>query len=339
MRTLVFTGGHHTGALEVAKILKSRGWSIVWFGHRHSAWGDISDSAEYKDVTVEDIKFYDLLAGKFHKTFNPLKLIRIPFGFIQALLLLLLTKASGIVSFGGYLAVPTVIMGWLLGIPSITHEQTVTQGWANKLISHFVKQTALTWPGNKGIVVGLPLRKEILEAKPKSHRKPLIFITGGKQGSHVLNTTVFKIIKDLPDYEILHQVGSNSEFDDLEKAKNIKSENYKYCDYLNSIDQAQALADAEVVISRSGAHIVYELGYLGKKCVFVPIPWASHNEQLKNAQILEKAGNAIILSQEKLDATTLIEAINKARKLNPKALELKTEATSEMVNLIEHEIG
>ena len=174
MKTLVFTGGHHTGALEVARALREKGWKIVWFGHRHAAWGDTSDSAEYRDVTSEDIKFYDLLAGKFHKTYNPLKLIRIPWGFIQALCLLLLLNPDGIVSFGGYLAVPTVIMGWLLGIPSITHEQTVTQGWANKLISKFAKKIALTWPGGNGIVVGLPLRKEILEAKPKIHKKPLV---------------------------------------------------------------------------------------------------------------------------------------------------------------------
>ena len=242
-------------------------------------------------------------------------------------------------SFGGYLAVPTVIMGWLLGIPSITHEQTVTQGWANKLIALFAKKTALTWPGGKGVVVGLPLRKEILDVKPHVHKKPLIFITGGKQGSHVLNMAVFKIVEKLSDYEIVHQVGSNSEFKDLEKAKNIKADNYKYHDFLGGVDQAQALADAEVVVSRSGAHIVYELGLLGKKCVFVPIPWSSHNEQLKNAQILEKAGNAIILPQEKLNEVTLVDAIARARKLKPKALELKTEAISEMVALIEHEIN
>ena len=140
MKTLVFTGGHHTGALEVAKALKEKGWNTVWFGHKHSMWNDTSHSSEYREVTESGIVFYKLLAGKFHHTYNPLKLIRIPFGFIQALCLLLLLKPAGIVSFGGYLAVPTVIMGWLLGIPSITHEQTVTQGWANKLIALFAKR-------------------------------------------------------------------------------------------------------------------------------------------------------------------------------------------------------
>ena len=146
MKTLVFTGGHHTSALEVAKQLKRRGWRIIWFGHRHSMWSDKSDSAEYHDVTTSDIKFYNLQAGKFYRTFHPLKLIRIPWGFIQSFYWLLRLKPVGIVSFGGYLAVPTVITGWILGIPAITHEQTVAAGWANRLIARFAQKIAVTWP-------------------------------------------------------------------------------------------------------------------------------------------------------------------------------------------------
>ena len=176
VKRLVFTGGHHTSALEVAKALKGKGWDIVWFGHRHSMWGDKSDSAEYTEVTVAGIKFYDLRAGKFYRTFHPLKLIRIPFGFFRTFYYLLLLKPAGIVSFGGYLAVPTVLVGWLLGIPSITHEQTVVSGWANKFISLFVKKIAITWPDSvhhyplhKSVVIGLPLRSEIIKIrKPKT---------------------------------------------------------------------------------------------------------------------------------------------------------------------------
>src|SRR3989304_6333470 len=76
----------------------------------------------------------------------PAIMLRLPLGFVHALYLLLKLRPAGIVSFGGYLAVPTVICGWLLGIPSITHEQTIVAGYANKILSHFVKKIALTWP-------------------------------------------------------------------------------------------------------------------------------------------------------------------------------------------------
>ena len=146
MKTLVFTGGHHISSLSVALALKAEGVNIVWIGHRHSQWADTSDSAEYRDVTAAGIPFFDLQAGKFYQTFHPAKLIRIPWGFIQAFYYLVKIRPSGIVSFGGYLAVPVVFVGWLLGIPSITHEQTVVAGWANKFISLFAKKVAITWP-------------------------------------------------------------------------------------------------------------------------------------------------------------------------------------------------
>ena len=170
--SLVITGGHHTGALEVAKSFSASGVPVVWFGHRHSLWGDPSDSAEYREVTAAGIPFYDLWAGKFYRTLNPLKLIRIPYGFLQAFHYLITLKPSGIVSFGGYLAVPTVICGWLLGIPSVTHEQTVVGGWANRLIALFAQKIAVSWPESlkyypqhKTILTGLPLRPEILKMK------------------------------------------------------------------------------------------------------------------------------------------------------------------------------
>ena len=49
-------------------------------------------------------------------------------------------------SFGGYLAVPVVVAGWFLGIPSITHEQTVVAGYANKVIAFFAKRILVSWP-------------------------------------------------------------------------------------------------------------------------------------------------------------------------------------------------
>ena len=260
MKRLVFTGGHHTSALEVAKTLKDKGWDIVWFGHRHSMWEDTSDSAEYQEVTASGIKFIDLKAGKFYRTFNPLKLIRIPLGFFQALLQLLLLRPKGIVSFGGYLAVPTVLSGRLLGIPSITHEQTVVSGWANKFISLFVRKIALAWPDSahryprsKTVVIGLPLRREILNIK-RSTINNLIYITGGKQGSQTINRVVFAALTQLlTHYRVIHQTGNL----DYTLAKSHLKGGYE-CFAFDSAKAISALSQAAVIVSRAGAHIVYE---------------------------------------------------------------------------------
>ena len=122
MNRLVFVGGHHTTALAVIDVLQveNPNLAIFWIGHRFSMWGDKNDSVEYRDITARYIPFYDLKAGKFYHTYNPLKLLRIPFGFFQAFYYLLKIRPVLIVSCGGYLAVPVVIVGWILRIPSIT---------------------------------------------------------------------------------------------------------------------------------------------------------------------------------------------------------------------------
>ena len=73
MKTLVF---HRWASYQRAggsQRAEEKGWNIIWYGHRHSMWGDESDSAEYREVTAAGIKFYDLKAGKFYATFSPPK--------------------------------------------------------------------------------------------------------------------------------------------------------------------------------------------------------------------------------------------------------------------------
>jgi UDP-N-acetylglucosamine--N-acetylmuramyl-(pentapeptide) pyrophosphoryl-undecaprenol N-acetylglucosamine transferase len=299
------------------------------------AVGDTADSAEYKEVLQAKIKFYDLLAGKFYHTYNPLKLIRIPLGFIQAGYWLLKERPAGIVSFGGYLAVPTVIMGWLLGIKSVTHEQTVVTGWANKMLTPFVSKVAVTWPSSqkyypsdKVELVGLPIRSEIL-AKSKV-TSGLIYITGGKQGSAAINKVVAACLDQLTKvYSVIHQTGHHQV---------VSHQNYSSFDF-DSHKAIEALHQADVVVSRAGAHTIYELGLLGKKCVLIPLPSSSHQEQNINAQLLAQAGLAVVLPEAQLTAASLLASIQQAKKLQPQPMNLPTDATLKMVHLIEQTLG
>lgn len=350
-KSLVFTGGHHTAGLEVAKLLAAAGWQISWFGHRHSMWGDLSDSAEYTEVTSAGITFYDLKAGKFYHTFNPFKLLRIPLGFIQAFFWLLTIRPQGIISFGGYLSVPTVICGWLLGIPSITHEQTTVIGWANRTIIHLVKKVCLSFPNDadffpsqKTIVIGLPLRPEIVQLKNTAHSSDsTILISCGKQGSHFINTVIFAALpKLLSKYRVIHQTGSSSLYNDYQTARSLKSSlspdlayRYEVYDYLMGPHQAQALGQASLVIGRSGAHFTYELGYLGKPAILIPLPNASHNEQWQNAQLLKKHNLAIVIRQSEFTPQRLIAEIDLAKNLSRTPLPLPSDAAQKLVTIIE----
>lgn len=349
--TIVFTGGHHNSSLVIAKMLKKQGYKIAWIGHKYASSKDKSLSAEYQEVTACDIPFYPLKTGKFYRHVNPFEYLKIILGFFQSFSYLIKIRPSLVVSFGGYLAVPVVIVSWLLGIPSVTHEQTVTVGWANKAISPFVRKILLThpsslnqFPKNKAEVVGLPLEEEILnENCQKEFTPPLIFITCGKQGSHTINQAVFPIIPELvKDFTVIHQTGANTRFKDVEKARRLRDSLGEYksryftAPYFFGKEFATYITSAHVVVSRSGAHTAYKIAYLGKRSVLIPIPWVSHNEQMKNAKLVQESTPTIILEEKDLSSQSLLEAINQAAKLKnkPAVTTLPTNATQKIHDII-----
>ncbi len=324
---LVITGGHHNSALAVLDELSKLGeHNYLWFGHRYTIWKDTKESAEYKEVTKQGINFIDLKAGKFYKTYNPAKLIRIPRGFFNAFYHLAKFKPDAVLSFGGYLAAPTALAAAILRIPIYTHEQTVVAGWSNLFISRFAKKVFVSWeessqyfPKEKVVVTGLPLRKELLAIKKQpSTNKQLpftIYITGGKQGSQVINKVVERALpKLLKEFYVIHQCGSvsflNSKEVLLKAVKKLPKElqsRYIVEEYFFPEVLADIFKKANFVISRGGAHSVYELSVLAKPAIIIPIPWVSHNEQMENAKILEKSGSAIIIDEKTLNDQELIK--------------------------------
>jgi len=327
---LVFTGGHHNSSLALAQYMRDRyGARLLWLGHYHTSLKDSKPSAEFTEVTAAGIPFKALAAGKVYKTVDVRQWLRVPLGFFQSLFHLMQFQPDLIVSFGGYLAVPVVLAGWILGIPSVTHEQTVVSGLANRLIARLAKKVFVTWPsslahfpGDKVEVVGLPLRKEIFEDNGafshfKNSRKT-VYITAGKQGSHVINQAVREILPELlKRYNVIHQCGSTTEYNDFLALSQEKERlplelqsHYELREYVFQDEIGAAFARADIVISRAGAHTVYELVALKKVALFIPIPWVSHNEQHKNAQILEKSGTARILPQDELSGDSLLAALH-----------------------------
>jgi UDP-N-acetylglucosamine--N-acetylmuramyl-(pentapeptide) pyrophosphoryl-undecaprenol N-acetylglucosamine transferase len=228
-----------------------------------------------------------------------------------------------ILSFGGYLAAPVVLAGSILGIPSLTHEQTVVAGYANRFISFFAKKILISWPQSKNkfpksktILVGLPVREGVTQVLSSSftseNNLPTVFVMGGKTGSHFLNMLVKNNLdKLLSVCNVIHQCGDNSVYKDYEVLCNVHSgikENFtgKYFPkkfiFENEIGEAYNRSD--LVVSRAGAHTVAELLISKKPCILIPIPWVSHNEQFENALLLEKAGLAKIIGEK--DCTDLL---------------------------------
>ncbi len=329
-KTIVMTGGHHSSALPVIELINKAHLDIkvVWFGHKYSLKGDKNETLEYKEITALNIPFYELQAGKVYKTFDPVRLARVPFGFFQALYLLVKLKPDLVMSFGGYLAVPTVIAGWLLGIPSITHEQTSVVGYANKVIGTFARKILISWENSakffdstKVVFSGLPLRKEIFSVNSNAFESknglPTIYITAGKTGSVTINNVIKKCLPDLLGFcNVIHQTGDHSQYRSYDELESIYSNlnpkplgNYFLRKFVFSSEIGEAMNNSMLVVARAGAHTCMELLALNKPCLLIPIPWVSHNEQNVNAQNLFKQGISEVLDDKDLTPNILVEKI------------------------------
>ncbi len=348
---LLFIGGHHSSALPLALLFKNKGYSLVFVGHKYNSLTNKFVSSEYKEVTSYGIPYIHLSSPKFYNVKGISKYIKLLVSIFKSFIILLKYRPKVIVSYGGYLAVPLAFSGRLLGLTVVTHEQTAVSGLANKVVTKFSNLVFLTWksslshyPNKKTLLVGLPLREEILSIKPRTINKKYnlkaLFVQGGKQGSHILNDFIFNNLKVLTkDFIIYHSTGRHSLFNDYTRAKKYKKlyKNYFPFDYVFGNDYMNLLKKVDFLITRSGAHMVYELCYLKIPAIFVPIPWSSNQEQKHNALAAGDYIPRVILEQKNLNLSNFKKSVlklNSLLKTSSNFKTVKTDATKRMFKVI-----
>jgi UDP-N-acetylglucosamine--N-acetylmuramyl-(pentapeptide) pyrophosphoryl-undecaprenol N-acetylglucosamine transferase len=339
-KKILITGGHLTPALAILDELQTQKYSnIVWVGLKYSQAFSSGTSFEYNVIKTKNIKLYSLHAGKIWRKWTKatffialMNTLLVPIGFIEALVIILIEKPKLIISFGGYLAFPIVIVGHLFKIKSITHEQTITTGVSNKIISKYADRILVSWPesmkhypADKTILTGNPIRQEVLTVSTNkfhfNNSLPIIYITGGNQGSNTINWRLYDFLPKLIEQaNVIHQTGNSTVTNDFTKAKKIfehlhpkYQKRYVFADNFYGPEIGEILHKANLIVSRAGANIVSEILALNKFALLIPIPWSSQDEQQLNAEFAEKNGNALILEQyDEMEPKELYTAIIKA---------------------------
>jgi len=323
MRKIVVCGGHLTPAQAlIENLTKEKDLKIYFFGRRYVTEGNKNISAEYKQISNYNVVFKNIIAGRFQRHLSKyalISIVKIPVSFIQSFFLLLFIRPGLIVSFGGSISFPTIFSGWLLGIPSITHEQAVVPGLSNRLNGLFVEKIYVSWeessnyfPREKTTLIGNLVRHSLLTSsakKLKPSAKNVLFITGGNQGSHFLNTFVFENIKKLDSFNVIHQIGTANFKSDHDKAKAIYQNGYVWYDYISPETLKGIFDSAHITISRAGANTVWELALFGKVAILVPLLHSAGSEQQKNAEILKNADSAVIVEQSDAKGEKLLDII------------------------------
>lgn len=336
MKVLI-SGAHFTPAQAVIEELgRSKGVSVVYIGRKHTMEGDSTVSVESQIIPKMGVKFYSIIAGRLRRHTPDLNsiisILKIPVGFIQSFFIVLKEDPDVILSFGGYVAVPVVVSGWLLSKKIITHEQTLVSGLANQICGAMADKIAVSFEKDydfdksKIILTGNPIRQELLQPiglssdlekfvrSAKKEKLPLVLITAGNQGSLTLNKNILECMDDLTmKAYVIHQTG-DSKFNDFDKLVRHSQEithpeRYKPLKWISSSFIGGLFKKSDLVVSRSGANTMIELSYFGVPTLAIPLPHLYKNEQMVNAKFFESLGLCQILPQSELNSTTLLNKV------------------------------
>lgn len=347
------SGGHISVASGLIQALKNKDYelyrNLVYVGGDLGMVGEkYGNSLEQRRFKDADFKTRYIRAGKLqrHLSLSTIKLFfRTILGLFDSLKILKGEKPDLIFSSGGFVSVPVCIAGWMKGIPIYLHEQTATAGLANRIIGKFAKRIYLAFDSskkyfnkNKTLLVGNIVRdsitkfnKERVSEEIKSlilnnDNYPLIYISGGGLGSHLLNTKILDEIDTISSkYKVILQTGNNQEFKDYEKAlkerevlDDDKRSRFLPIKFIDDNSIGYVYHNMDLFLGRAGANTVYEIGVLTKPSIFIPIPWVTNNEQYENAKVLKDLGLAEIVEEKELKNLTLAEEIEKNIKKLPK---------------------
>jgi len=305
------TGGHVFPALATARVLRGRGYEIVWLGTRRGIEARLVPA---EGIPVEWLSVSGL-RGKGAAT-----LLAAPFrlatALIQALRAVRRHRPAVVLGAGGFASGPGGVAAWLLRRPLVVHEQNAVAGMTNRVLARLADRVLEGFPGSFGRGVraehvGNPVRAEITAVPPPERRfgsragRVRLLVFGGSQGSARLNAVVPAAIAELPASlrpEVLHQTGRDGYEETVAsyRSRRIDADVRPFIE-----DMAGAYGWADLAVCRSGALTVAELAAAGIGAVLVPFPAAVDDHQTRNAEYAVKAGAAILMPESALTPLSL----------------------------------
>ena len=304
------TGGHVFPALAIAEMLRASR-EIVWLGTQAGIEARLVPAAGYpvEWIEVEGLRGKGL--GRWLTA--PLRLLR---AVAQARKALARRRPGVVLGLGGFASAPGGIAAWLAGTPLVVHEQNAVAGLTNRWLARLASLIAEGFPGSfpaaqHAIYVGNPVRPDIASLPAprqrfESRNGPMrLFVFGGSQGALALNRLVPAAVALLPESRrpwVLHQTGKKDReaTEAAYHAAGVQAEVRPFID-----DMAAAYANADLVISRSGASTVSELAAAGVGSILVPYPAAVDDHQTRNAEWLGRVSAAQVVAEAGLTAPEL----------------------------------
>jgi UDP-N-acetylglucosamine--N-acetylmuramyl-(pentapeptide) pyrophosphoryl-undecaprenol N-acetylglucosamine transferase len=220
-----------------------------------------------------------------------------------------------VVGFGGYPSFLPILAAANLRIPSCVHDQNAVMGRANRVLARYADAIASSFPNLQGLppaaahkvtVTGNPVRDLVLKSRaaayPASGRFRLL-VFGGSQGAQFFGDFMPRVFAAMSaDERSGLQVTQQVRPENMEAVKAAYGQLNLDCELQPFfMDMPSRIAASHLVVCRSGASTIAELGVIGRPAVMVPLPHALDNDQLRNAESFASAGAGWVHPQASLE--------------------------------------
>ena len=307
------TGGHVLPALAVARELRARGHQVRFIGVERGMEAKLVPAEKFP---IDWIEIGGLNRVGIKQTLTSLG--ELPFSVWQAARILDRAAPAAVFSTGGYVAGPVLLAAVWKRIPIVIMEPNAIPGFTHRHLARFVSRALVSFaeterwfPKGRTEVTGLPIREEFfaVPAKPRA-AVVTVLITGGSQGSRTLNRAAEAswALWRRDKVRLIHQTGSRM-YAELAPKFHESGMPGEIAEFLT--DMPAAFTQADIVVSRAGMGAVSELAAAGKPSILVPLPGASDQHQLKNAEALEVAGAARVVLDREMTGARLVEEVTR----------------------------
>ena len=320
-KKIIFTGGgtmgHVTLNLKLIPVAQKSGITPIYIGSKKGIEKDfIKKETGIKYCSISSGKLRRYLSGE-----NLKDIFKVSKGIFDAYKILKKEKPDVVFSKGGFVTVPVVIASKILNIKTVIHESDYTPGLANKVASKFASKIYTTFeettdylPDSKTEYIGTIKEDSLSNGDSEKayeltgfekNEKPTILITGGSTGSLFINQFIWDNIDALlSQFNIIHLTGKNKVNKNLTHI-----DQYKQFDYVTT-EFSHLLALSDIVISRAGSNMIFELLSLNKLMLLIPLSKEkSRGDQLLNAKHFQKHGYAEMIEEEALDLQKLLDRL------------------------------
>lgn len=248
-------------------------------------------------------------------------------------------RPAVVVGAGGYASGPPVHAAAKLGIPTFLLNPDAVPGRANRHMAAKARVQCVfaQWeatrrhlsPSVRVEVTGCPVRASFRQAAslaPGPMREsfglqgdtPTLLVTGASQGARTINEACVRLAGAMAEagWQVLHLSGP-SDVERVERAyAAVGGLRHRVLAFTDRM--AEAMAAADVIVSRAGASTLSEIQAVGRASILLPYPYGDQHQR-HNAAVLSEAGAAVCLEDTK-------EAVSNAAQLGSVLAELAADA-------------